>query len=74
MTAPLGLFHPETVATDRARRDGREVTDADFADAWAGRRRMAAARQTAGVPLDALTWIALGLAVAAAAGAKLGRA
>jgi O-antigen ligase len=28
----------------------------------------------AGVPLDALTWIALGLAAAAAAGAKLGRA
>ena len=28
----------------------------------------------AGVPLDALTWIALGLAAAAAAGARLGRA
>ena len=28
----------------------------------------------AGVPLDALTWIALGLAAAAAAGAQLGRA
>jgi O-antigen ligase len=28
----------------------------------------------AGVPLDALTWIALGLAAAGAAGAKLGRA
>ena len=28
----------------------------------------------AGVPLDALTWIALGLAVAASAGAKLDRA
>jgi len=46
--------HPDRIAEDRARDQRREVTDADVAAVWAGRRRMAAARLDAGIDLDDL--------------------
>lgn len=45
-------FHPDAIARARAREQRREVTAEDVAAVWAGRARMALARQAAGQPLD----------------------
>lgn len=54
--------HPDVIADDRARQRRGVPDPADHTAVWAGRARMAAARQAAGQPLDHIDRQALTLA------------